>query len=35
MGGVPVILTGTTGDGQSVTLITTTAPDGSYEFSRS
>ncbi|MBK8705151.1 MAG: carboxypeptidase regulatory-like domain-containing protein [Saprospiraceae bacterium] len=32
IGGVPVTLTGTTGDGQAVTLTTTTAPDGSYEF---
>ncbi|MBK8705148.1 MAG: hypothetical protein IPN33_17325 [Saprospiraceae bacterium] len=32
IGGVQVTLTGTTGDGQSVTLNTTTAPDGSYLF---
>ncbi|MBK8705156.1 MAG: hypothetical protein IPN33_17375 [Saprospiraceae bacterium] len=32
IGGVPVALTGTTGDGQSATLTTTTAPDGSYPF---
>ncbi|MBK8705158.1 MAG: hypothetical protein IPN33_17385 [Saprospiraceae bacterium] len=33
IGGVPVTLTGTTGDGQPVTLNTTNdGPDGSYEF---